>query len=110
MDREYTDAALRASGPAGQPMAAFASRLGQGGVDDLNQLLIPGGWVTVCHILRIAQLGCVGSDAFRPYPARSEGRRRISLSIVATHGAGLRLGVDEPFDCAKAGCVPPHGQ
>jgi hypothetical protein len=41
-DREYTDAALRAPRAAYEPRAAATGGVGECGVDDLNQLPVPG--------------------------------------------------------------------
>jgi len=39
-DGENADATLRASGAAHEPMAAATGGVGEGGVDDLNELLV----------------------------------------------------------------------
>jgi hypothetical protein len=55
IDGKHTDAALRASGPANQPIAAFLDGFGQTRIDNLDQLSISGGWKAERHILRITQ-------------------------------------------------------
>jgi hypothetical protein len=54
IDGESADAALRATGAAGQPMSASAGHVGERGVDDLDQLLITRDSNVLRHLLRIA--------------------------------------------------------
>lgn len=54
IDAENSDAALGATRPAGEPMAAAVAGIGERSVNDLNQLLITAGWIVGAHILRIA--------------------------------------------------------
>jgi hypothetical protein len=49
VDRKNSDAALCASGAADQPLAATARGVGEGGVDNLNQLAIFRGWKGIPH-------------------------------------------------------------
>jgi hypothetical protein len=50
-DREDADAALRASGSAQQPGAGAAAGVGNGGIDDLDELSVAGRE----HGIRIAE-------------------------------------------------------
>jgi len=43
IDSEDSDATVRTTGTASQPFAAALRGVGQGGVDDLDELLIAGG-------------------------------------------------------------------
>jgi hypothetical protein len=56
IDRERADAALRAAGPAHQPVSASSSGVGQSGVHDLDELPVGcGQWIA--HDSSIAQRG-----------------------------------------------------
>jgi hypothetical protein len=50
IDGEHANAARRTSLPADKPTFASAGRIHQSGIDDLNQLLIAGGWKPKRHI------------------------------------------------------------
>jgi hypothetical protein len=50
IDGEHANAARRTSLPADKPAFASAGRIRKSGIDDLNQLLIGGGWKTKRHI------------------------------------------------------------
>ncbi len=61
IDREGANAALRASGAAGEPLPTRASRVGQRRVDDLYQLLIACRWKAGRHSVRIPHAVAFGS-------------------------------------------------
>ncbi len=56
-DGEYADAALGASGSAFEPSAGAAGSVGNGGVDDLDELGVAGRE----HAVRIVECGCDGA-------------------------------------------------
>ena len=67
VDGERSDAALRASQFADQPLAAAACRIGQCRVDNLHQFLI-AGWKRDAHGKRITQVRAtkILGDAYLP--------------------------------------------
>jgi hypothetical protein len=50
IDGEHPNAARRTSLPANKPTFAFAGGIRECGIDNLNQLLIAGGWKPKRHI------------------------------------------------------------